>query len=109
MTAALVPSLVLQPLVENLLKYAVAPREEGVRLRIEAHEIDGRLRLVVQDDGPGLPVGVELGQGRGVGFRNTRERLAVLYGDQQQIAVRFSRPGLRLEILLPLELATQPT
>ena len=109
MTQALVPSLVLQPVVENALKYAVAPREEGGRLRIEAREADGRLRLVVQDDGPGLPVGVELGAGRGVGFRNTRERLAVLYGEQQQIAVRFSRPGLRLEITLPLELATQPT
>ena len=108
-TSALVPSLILQPLVENALKYAVAPREEGGRLRIEAREVDGRLRLVVQDDGPGLPVGVELGAGRGVGFRNTRERLAVLYGEQQQIAVRFSRPGLRLEITLPLELATQPT
>ncbi len=107
-TAAQVPSLILQPLVENALKYAVAPREEGGRLRIEAHEIDGHLRLVVQDDGPGLPVGVELGAGRGVGFRNTRERLAVLYGDRQQIAVRFSRPGLRIEVSLPLELATQP-
>jgi signal transduction histidine kinase len=105
---ALVPSLVLQPLVENALKYAVAPREEGGRLRIEAHEIDGQLRLVVQDDGPGLPVGVELGAGRGVGFRNTRERLAVLYGDQQKVAVRFSRPGLRVEISLPFEPAVQP-
>jgi two-component system LytT family sensor kinase len=106
---ALVPSLVLQPLVENSLKYAVAPREEGGRLRIEAREEQGRLRLVVQDDGPGLPVGVELGAGRGVGFRNTRERLAVLYGDQQKLAVRFSRPGLRLEITLPFERASQPT
>jgi two-component system, LytTR family, sensor kinase len=108
-TQALVPSLVLQPLVENSLKYAVAPREEGGRLRIEAREEQGRLRLVVQDDGPGLPVGVELGAGRGVGFRNTRERLAVLYGDQQKLAVRFSRPGLRLEITMPFERATQPT
>jgi len=107
-TGALVPSLILQPLVENSLKYAVAPREEGGRLRIEAREVDGRLRLVVQDDGPGLPVGVELGAGRGVGFRNTRERLAVLYGDEQQLAVRFSRPGLRLEITMPFERATQP-
>jgi len=106
---ALVPSLVLQPLVENSLKYAVAPREEGGRLRIEAREEQGRLRMVVQDDGPGLPVGVELGAGRGVGFRNTRERLAVLYGDQQKLAVRFSRPGLRLEITLPFERASQPT
>ena len=108
-TQALVPSLVLQPLVENSLKYAVAPREEGGRLRIEAREEQGKLRLVVQDDGPGLPVGVELGAGRGVGFRNTRERLAVLYGDQQKLAVRFSRPGLRLEITMPFERATQPT
>ncbi len=107
-TGALVPSLILQPLVENSLKYAVAPREEGGRLRIEAREVDGRLRLVVQDDGPGLPVGVELGAGRGVGFRNTRERLAVLYGDQQQLSVRFSRPGLRLEITMPFERATVP-
>jgi two-component system LytT family sensor kinase len=105
---ALVPSLVLQPLVENSLKYAVAPREEGGRLRIEAREHEGRLLLVVQDDGPGLPVGVELGAGRGVGFRNTRERLAVLYGEQQKLAVRFSRPGLRLEITLPYERAAQP-
>jgi signal transduction histidine kinase len=107
-TGALVPSLILQPLVENSLKYAVAPREEGGRLRIEAREVDGRLRLVVQDDGPGLPVGVELGAGRGVGFRNTRERLAVLYGDQQQLSVRFSRPGLRLEITMPFERAAVP-
>ena len=106
---ALVPSLVLQPLVENSLKYAVAPREEGGRLRIEAREADGRLLLIVADDGPGLPVGVELGAGRGVGFRNTRERLAVLYGDQQKLAVRFSRPGLRIEITMPFERATQPT
>ena len=52
---------------------------------------------------------MELGAGRGVGFRNTRERLAVLYGDQQKLAVRFSRPGLRLEITMPFEAATQPT
>jgi signal transduction histidine kinase len=106
---ALVPSLVLQPLVENSLKYAVAPREEGGRLRIEAGVVDGRLRLVVADDGPGLPVGVELGAGRGVGFRNTRERLAALYGDAQKLAVRFARPGLRFEITLPLERADVST
>ncbi len=106
---ALVPSLILQPIVENSLKYAVAPREEGGRLRIEARRVeDGKLMMIVQDDGPGLPVGVELGSGRGVGFRNTRERLAVLYGDHQKLAVRFSRPGLRMEITLPFERATQP-
>jgi LytS/YehU family sensor histidine kinase len=106
--SGLVPSLILQPLVENALKYAVAPREEGGRLRIIALLESDHLKLVVQDDGPGLPVGVELGSGRGVGFRNTRERLAALYGDHQTLAVRFSRPGLRIEITLPFERAVQP-
>ncbi len=106
--AALVPSLILQPLIENALKHAIGPREEGGRLRIEAHTDQRVLRLVVQDDGPGLPVGVNLGEGRGVGFRNTRERLAVLYGEHQKLAVRFARPGLRLEIELPFERAVQP-
>jgi signal transduction histidine kinase len=105
---ALVPSLILQPLVENSLKYAVAPREEGGRLRIIAQCEDDRLKLVVADDGPGLPVGVELGEGRGVGFRNTRERLAALYGEHQKLAVRFARPGLRLEITLPFERSVAP-
>ena len=102
---AMVPSLILQPLIENSLKYAIAPREEGGRLRIEAHTDERALKLIVQDDGPGLPVGVNLGEGRGVGFRNTRERLAVLYGEHQKLAVRFARPGLRLEITLPFERA----
>ncbi len=106
--SGLVPSLILQPLVENALKYAVAPREEGGRLRIIAQLESGHLNLVVADDGPGLPVGVELGTGRGVGFRNTRERLAALYGEHQTLAVRFSRPGLRIEITLPFERAVQP-
>ncbi|MBS1135609.1 MAG: yehU2, partial [Burkholderiaceae bacterium] len=106
--SGLVPSLILQPLVENALKYAVAPREEGGRLRIIAQLESGHLKLVVADDGPGLPVGVELGTGRGVGFRNTRERLAALYGEHQTLAVRFSRPGLRIEITLPFERAVQP-
>ena len=60
----LVPSLVLQPLVENSLKYAVAPREEGGRLRIIAQLEGSNLKLAVADDGPGLPVGVELGERR---------------------------------------------
>jgi len=105
---ALVPSLILQPMVENALKHAIAPREEGGRLRIEAHAGERVLKLVVQDDGPGLAVGVNLGEGRGVGFRNTRERLAVLYGEHQKLAVRFARPGLRIEIELPFERPVQP-
>jgi two-component sensor histidine kinase len=106
---AQVPSLILQPLIENALKYAIAPREEGGRLRIEARVHDGRsLELAVQDDGPGLPPGIDLCQGRGVGLRNTRERLAVLYGDGRNLTVRDARPGVRIELALPYERSVQP-
>jgi two-component sensor histidine kinase len=104
---AQVPSLILQPLIENALKYAVAPREEGGELKIEGCVRGKSLGLSVQDDGPGLPPGVEAGTGRGVGLRNTRERLAVLYSDHNCVAMRDARPGLRIEITLPYERAAQ--
>jgi hypothetical protein len=103
----LVPSLILQPLIENALKYAVAPREEGGRLLIEGRVVARSLMLAVQDDGPGLPQGAQLANGRGVGLRNTRERLAVLYGDHQGIQTRDMNPGLRIQLTLPYERAVQ--
>jgi LytS/YehU family sensor histidine kinase len=105
---ALVPSLILQPLIENALKYAVAPREEGGQLGIEARVRGWKLELAVQDDGPGLPHGAEPGNGRGVGLRNTRERLGVLYPDRHEIKIADAHPGLRIEITLPYEQPVQP-
>jgi len=104
----LVPSLILQPLIENALKYAVAPREEGGRLRIEGRVRGWKLELSVQDDGPGLPPNTGLGNGRGVGLRNTRERLSVLYPNRHEINIADAHPGLRIEITLPYEQAVQP-
>jgi LytS/YehU family sensor histidine kinase len=101
--SALVPSLLLQPLVENSMKYAIAPREQGGAVTIIAGIEDGSLRLAVVDDGPGLPAAAATGNGRGVGLRNTRERLKVLYGDAHRVAVVDAAPGLRVEIRLPLE------
>ena len=101
---AMVPSLLLQPLVENAVKHAIAPREEGGTIRVEGRVRTRTLELCVSDDGPGLG-GAYLapGSGRGVGLRNTRERLQVLYGDQHRFATVDARPGLRIEIVLPLE------
>ena len=101
---ALVPSLLLQPLVENAVKHAIAPREEGGTIRIEGRVRTRTVELCVADDGPGLG-GAYLGpgHGRGVGLRNTRERLQVLYGDRHRFATVDARPGLRIEIVLPLE------
>jgi hypothetical protein len=102
---ALVPSLLLQPLLENSLKYAVAAREQGGLVRIEGRIREGRLELSVIDDGPGLREGASSGERRGVGLRNTRERLMVLYGDDCRFTVLNAQPGVRVEMALPLETA----
>jgi len=102
---ALVPSLLLQPLLENSLKYAVSAREQGGSVRIEGRVREGLLELSVIDDGPGMREGAPPSERRGVGLRNTRERLTVLYGENCRFAVLNSRPGLRVDMALPLERA----
>jgi LytS/YehU family sensor histidine kinase len=100
--SALVPSLLLQPLVENAMKYAIAPREQGGSVTVIAGLEGRQLRLAVVDDGPGLPPAAA-GNGRGVGLRNTRDRLKVLYGGAHSVAVADASPGLMVEMRLPLE------
>lgn len=103
---ALVPSLLLQPLIENAVKYAISPRESGGTIRIEGRVRGFMLEISVIDDGPGCNT-ESLVEGRGVGLRNTRERLAVLYGDRHRFAVLNTRPGLRIEMALPLDTARE--
>jgi len=102
---ALVPSLLLQPLIENAVKYAVSPAEQGGTIRVEGRARGVMLELAVSDDGPGLTNGSAAGTGRGVGLRNIRERLAVLYDDRHRFAALDNKPGLRIELGLPLEMA----
>ena len=102
---ALVPSLLLQPLLENSLKYAVSAREQGGLVRIEGRTREGLLELSVIDDGPGLPDGPPPSDRRGVGLANTRERLAVLYGENCRFTAINSHPGVRVDMALPLETA----
>ena len=103
--SALVPSLILQPLVENAIKYAVAKAEHGCRIAIRARVTGEWLELELTDDGPGSP---SFAPGApapaGVGLRNTRERLATLYGERQRLNVE-NRPegGVRVRITLPFE------
>ena len=103
---ALVPSLVLQPLVENAVRHAVARREAPVHVRIEAFAESDRLHLRVMDDGPGLPVGWTLDGVTGVGLKNTRGRLAALYGDQGSLDItRGKNGGVQADITIPLRMA----
>jgi len=101
---ALVPSLILQPLIENAIKYAVTPREEGGTIRITAQLHEEMLVLQIADDGPGLGNGDGKQKSSGVGLRNTRERLAQFYGDRQAFTLAPNEPsGLVITINLPYE------
>ena len=116
---AVLPSLLLQPLVENAIKYAVSPQESGAEISVSAQRKGDRLRITVADTGPGLPYGVDpdgvIGvahqgttvdtrQSTGVGLANIRERLAQAYGESQRFEIR-SRPheGFAVIIELPFE------
>ncbi|MEE4299420.1 MAG: histidine kinase [Pseudomonadales bacterium] len=102
---ALVPSLLLQPLVENAIKYAIARSEDGGTIRLLADVVGDRLEVEVSDDGPGLPEDFELGRdARGVGLRNTADRLQQAYGDDHEFHLLAAEPsGLRVLIRLPFE------
>jgi sensor histidine kinase YesM len=103
---ALVPSLLLQPLIENAIKYAVSPREQGGAIHVEGHVQQGVLQLVVRDDGPGIIDPQRLREGRGVGIRNTRERLQVLYGDRSRVVLGDAEPGLKVSLQFPAEFSS---
>ena len=98
----LVPSLVLQPLVENAVRHGVARREAPVHVRIDVFADSDRLHLRVTDDGPGLPVGWTLDGATGVGLKNTRARLAALYGAEAHLNIeRVSTGGVCADITIP--------
>jgi two-component system LytT family sensor kinase len=89
---AQVPSLILQPMVENAVKHGIAKQVQGGAIRIAASRSNGRLTLTVYNDGPGLPAGWEQIQS-GVGISNVRTRLQNLYGDAFEMNMRNQDPG----------------
>jgi two-component system LytT family sensor kinase len=99
---ALVPSLLLQPLVENAIKYAVTPKEEGADISIVAQLVGQKLRITVSDTGPGLQPGQQdYSLSTGVGMANTRERLSQAYGDDQRFE-HYVKANGGFEVLLEL-------
>lgn len=100
----LVPSLILQPLIENAIKYAITQREEGGTIRITAKVHHGDLLMTIADDGPGLKNGLKTSKSSGVGLRNTRERLKQLYGERQAFTLAPNVPtGVVVAINIPFE------
>jgi LytS/YehU family sensor histidine kinase len=101
---AKLPSLILQPILENAIKYAITPRTEGGTIDVAAHRDGDTLRITVEDDGPGLPPEGESARRRGVGLANARERLDVIYGNRAGLTAQNRQPkGCRVDIWLPLE------
>ncbi len=100
---ALLPSLLLQPLVENAIKYAVSQSVNGGSIGISAKVFGGDLLLVVADDGPGLDLKYgRMPKGSGVGVSNCRERLKEIYNDQQSFRLSTTDPhGLTVSIRIP--------
>jgi LytS/YehU family sensor histidine kinase len=100
---ARVPELMLQPLVENAIKYAVMPRLNGGQVEISVQKNGSALELEVRDDGPGLEAGLET-QGTGVGLSNTRVRLAKLYPGRHRFELsNADAGGLRVRVTLPFD------
>jgi signal transduction histidine kinase len=106
---ALVPSLLLQPLVENALRHGVASSAGPVRLTIAARADDGALELTVTDTGTGV-AGEGARSGNGVGLANTRARLEELYGDRGSVRLENADGGgARATVRLPLRHASSST
>ncbi|WP_379922871.1 sensor histidine kinase [Erythrobacter sp. R86502] len=122
---AQLPAMLLQPLVENAIKYAVSPQEEGARISLTARVLGDRLRLTVEDTGPGIedmqrflarvaanssgtpapgrPVST------GVGLANIRNRLAQAYGDTHLFETRSEAGGgFTVLIEIPFTRADDP-
>lgn len=100
---ALVPALILQPLVENAIRHGIEPQRAPGLITIQAKREGPQLRLVVRDNGKGLSAQrPNRPERRGIGLANTQARLRELYGPDQHFAFGPSEPrGCTVEVRLP--------
>jgi signal transduction histidine kinase len=103
---ARLPSLLLQPLVENAIKYAVTPQEEGADITVSARLAGERVQIAVSDTGPGLIESKPRPTlSTGVGLANIRERLAQAFGPDHRFEARTNPgEGFSVEIEIPFQL-----
>jgi two-component system LytT family sensor kinase len=90
---ALVPNLILQPLVENAIRHGIQPAIDGGTVTIRAYREDSQLVLEVTDDGVGFDTAAERADRTGVGLANTRERLRQRYGTRAELEIVRRAPS----------------
>jgi LytS/YehU family sensor histidine kinase len=96
-----VPSLIIQPLVENAIRHGIEPQARPGRIAVEARRDGATLLLVVRDNGAGQPPGGFTREG--IGLANTRARLRELYGDRHRFELaNHSAGGLEVRLTIPL-------
>ena len=99
---ALLPPLMLQPLVENAIHHGLEPKLEGGRLSITARVTGQTLHVTVSDDGRGPDAAPRRSTGHGIALENIRQRLRTLYGDAASLTLEPQQPGMRATLHLPL-------
>jgi sensor histidine kinase YesM len=103
LAAARIPSLTLQPLVENAIKHGIAKRVQGGLLKVEAARLNDKLTLSVYNDGP--PLEDKPGAKVGIGLANLRSRLALLYGANFELTLQNHGEGVMASVTLPYHTA----
>lgn len=99
----MVPTLILQPLVENAVRHGIERRGQGGRLMVAARLDEGLLELTVRDNGPGIDEQAVLGRRQGIGLSNTRARLEQLYGKSHRLELNIPLDGgLEVRLILPI-------
>jgi len=99
---AMVPTLVLQPIIENAIRHGAVGQAAVSKVTVRARKEGGSLQLRVLDDGPGFSGGPGAPRGTGVGISNTRKRLTQLYGDEASLETENRVPrGAAVTIMLP--------
>lgn len=104
---AMVPNLLLQPLVENAIRYGIGRRSAAGHIEVFVRRMDDRLMLQVRDDGPGLPNEWLPSMTGGVGLANTQARLQQMYGPSYEFVLgNRAAGGAEVTIVIPYRLAT---
>ncbi|MFZ0333043.1 MAG: histidine kinase [Candidatus Acidiferrales bacterium] len=100
---AFVPSMLLQPMIENAIRHGLAPKLEGGEIRLRTKMVEGRLTIDIDDNGMGIS-SERLGEiyHEGIGISNVRERLRLLYGDQFRMEIKSQEgQGTQIRIEIP--------